>query len=521
MKFLKKLLASLLILLVATTIILWALAKSVKPEVVKNYVSLQLSALTQMKSSVDGDISWQVFPRPGIKITKIQIGDENNQTSYSLTLRNLLFNLKITPLLRGKLVFNELIVDGFKINVNPDAPSPATKTKMLTQSNDAKSNIADHFAIERFLLSHGQIIVVQNQRKITLSELQIGAEQFNLHQTSFPLQFKTNLEVTTTPNNDKIFKAHVNFKGSTSLSTALFSNPITSLQNTALEGQLSLQNIKLNHLKISKIQAQTKTKPGVLILNPLTFNLYKGESVGDLSYEFASSKLIINQTATNLDSSKFIYDLLQKALFKGSVDFSIHAQSNLQNENWVDHTTGNGSLTIKDGVVESINLDKIIDETSININKLLKGKNDEVKHVLELGQFDNPNFYKGSSSFKLLTFQYRLQDTKLESNSLVLQTDKLQLKGEGNLNLKDNSLDSRFFAKVTLTDLDIDKIQQLLGGSFPFLLKGTLKEPSVLPDLQKINPILTKAWLKDTLTKPVKKIQQTLKTILIMNKPQL
>ena len=76
MKLLKKLLATLLIVILITTIALWVLARSVKPEVVKNYVNSRTISLTHQNSKVEGDISWQVFPRPGIKITQIHIGNE-------------------------------------------------------------------------------------------------------------------------------------------------------------------------------------------------------------------------------------------------------------------------------------------------------------------------------------------------------------------------------------------------------------------------------------------------------------
>lgn len=520
MKFLKKLVTGLVLLFVITIITLWALAKSIKPETVKSYVSSQLSTLTEHKSIVNGDISWQVFPRPGIKITGVQIGDENDKTNYSVKLDNLLFHLKITPLLRGKLVFSELNVDGFKITINPDSQT-SVKVKKSKQNKVAKTNnMTEEFAIERILLSRGQIVIVQNQKKITFSGLQIGAEQFNLQKISFPLQFKTVLDVSEAK--EHLLKAHINFKGSTALSASLFNNPIIALQNIPLEGQLSLQDLRLKKLKINKVSANAKTKIGVFHLNPLTLSLYNGESVGDLSYEFASRKLTVNQTATNLDSGKLIYDLVKKRLFKGSVDFSIHAQANMQDSNWQEHASGNGSLTIKDGVVESINLDRVIDETSNKINKLMsRSKKKDAKQALELGQFDDPNIFKGSTRFELLTFQYQLQDSTLQSNSLVLQAEKLQLKGEGALNLKDYDLDSHLSAKVALTDEKVEKIQQLLGGSFPILVKGTLTKPVVLPDLQKINPILTKAWLKETLVKPVetivkpvKQIQQQLKTII-------
>lgn len=513
MKFFKKTAIALSVFLISITLILWALAKSIRPEVIKDYVGTQLSALTHQQSEIQGDISWQIFPRPAIKITGVRIGGGNENSSYNIKLENLVFNLKITPLLRGKLVFSELDVNGFQININPETQQSIGKLKNNKEISTAKTNtIADQFAIERVLLSHGQIILRGNEQVTTLSNLQIGAEQFNLRKMPFPLQFKTQLNVSS--GNKNLVKAQINFKGSTTLSSALFTNPLLALQNTPLNGQLSIQNLKIHQLKINKLSANVKSKTGVFTLNPLTLTLYNGESVGNLSYELASMKLTINQTATNLDGNKLIYDLLQKKLLKGSLDFSFHSQADMQQANWQESLLGNGSLTIKDGEMESINLNKVIDDTSTKINKLINGKRDEVKDVLQLSQFDDPSFFKGNTSFKLLTFQYSLQNARLESNSLVLQTDRLQLKGDGALSLKDNSVDSHLFAKVSLTDPEVDKIQDLLGGNFPLVVKGSLAEPLVLPDLSIINPILTKYWLKETLVKPVKELHKQIKTLI-------
>lgn len=507
MKSLKKILAALILVFLTATIILWVLAKSVQPELIKNYLNSHLSALTNQNSKVEGDISWQVFPRPGIKITKILIGNPTNPQNYSVKLENLLFNLKITPLLRGQLVFNELKADGFKIYVNPEA-SHYELNEQVPIDNDNKNNLTDQFAIERFLLSHGQISIVENKKIVSITGFQIGGEQFNLQKKNFPLQFKSNIELSE--DGQKIFKAHANFKGSINFSPTLFSNPITALQNTPLDGVLSMQNIKIKQFKIAKISAHVKTKPGVLFLNPLTFNLYNGESVGDLNYEFASKKLTINQTATNLDSSKFIYDLLHKPLVKGSLDLSLHAQTNLQLPNWPESTIGKGSFTIKNGIIEAINLDKVVEDTSDKINKLFTEDGANTDRFLELDQFNHSDFFKGGTNFNLLAFQYQLKEAKLESNSLVLQTDKLQLKGEGSLNLNNEALFANFFAKATILDASLNKIQQLLGGSFPILISGTLSAPKVSPDLQKINPILTKILLR----KPVKQLTDSLKDIL-------
>ncbi|ASQ45567.1 AsmA family protein [Legionella clemsonensis] len=510
MKLLKKLFVFLAVFVLVATLILWTLAKSISPEVVKDYVSTQLTSLTNQQSQIEGDISWQLFPRPGIKITRMQIGNHDGQNRYSVRLENVLFNLKITPLLRGKLVFSELNVNGFQIIINPDAKSSIVK-KTLGSPPKKTGHIAEQFAIENILLTHGEILLQKNHQIIKLANSQIGAERFNLKKQSFPLQFKSQLTITA--NGKSLVQGHINFKGNTALSLGMIDNPLTAFQTTPLAGQLMMQDLKVDQFKINKIRSTVKTKSGVLLLNPLTLTMYHGESVGDLSYDFATKKLTFNQTATNLNGSKLIHDLVKKRLFKGSVDFSIHALANM-NQNWLETVLGKGSLTIKDGVVESVNLNKVIDETSTKINKLLSGKKNEVTDVLQLSQFDNPAFFKGHTNFKLLTIEYTLQNEKLLSNSLVLQTDRLQLKGSGELNLKDNNLDSHLQAKVSLTDPEVDKIQQLLGGNFPLLIKGNLVAPTVLPDLKIINPILSQFWLKEALAKPVKAIHKQIKTLL-------
>ncbi|RMX21046.1 AsmA family protein [Legionella jordanis] len=513
MNLIKKSVIGLSLFLVTITFILWALAKSLKPEIIKDYVSSQLSALTHQQSTIQGDISWQIFPRPAVKITGVQIGQLQGETPYAIKLDNLLFNLKITPLLRGKLVFSELNVNGFEVDINPEAHNSSESNKQPAASKQTSdNNIAEKFAIARVLLSHGQIRWKSQQKTLSLTNLQIGAEQFNLNKLSFPLQFKTLLTLNIGEN--AVARAQINFKGNTSLSSTLFSKPLLTIENSPLYGQLAIQDVKVQQLKINKIGAHVKTKNGVLQLNPLTLSLYNGESVGDLAYEYASKKLTINQMATNINGNRLSFDLLQKKLLKGGLDFSLHTQANLQNPNWLETAMGNGNLSIKDGEMESINLNKVIDETSRKINQLINGKKDEVKDVLQLSQFDDPAFFRGNTNFKLLTIQYSLENAVLASNSLVLQTDRLQLKGDGALNLKDNSLNSHLLATVSLNDPEVDKIQQILGGNFPLMVKGSLTEPLVLPDLSIINPILTRYWLKEALVKPVKEIHKQIKTLL-------
>lgn len=511
MKYIKRLVLTLLGLIVMTTTIFWILSRSVNPETIKNYLGSQLHHLTGMPSKIDGDISWQLFPRPGIKLRNIQIGDQANPANYAVHLDNVLFNLKIMPIIRGKLVFSDVAIDGFKVSVNPHHSSNAQPPSSGNHESSSNS-LADHFAIKKILLGHGEVLVINADSQLRLTGLQIGAEDVNLNHIAFPIQLKTSLDFSRS--GQKIVQAHFNFKGSTSLSAALLANPVASLPGILTDGQLSIQKIRFNQLKLNKISAHLLNKEGLLQLNPLTLHLYDGESVGDLSYDSEKNLVSLNQTATNLNGAKLFQDLLNKNIIKGNVDFSIHSQLPVSEFNWKEKLSGTGSFTIKDGVIETLDLNKIVDYTSDKINQLIQNKKPDTKQLLDLVQFNQADWYKGSTNFNLLTLQYHLQQAVITSDSLVLQTDKLLLKGQGNLNLNEQNIDTNLSIRINLPEKNVAIAQQLLGGSFPLRIKGSMNNPQVLPDIQKINPLLAKDWIKTTLDKPLKKINEQLKNII-------
>ncbi len=73
MKFLKNFLITFIILIVLTVIALWIFTQTISTEKVKTFVSGQISELTQKKTEMT-DISWQILPRPGIRVSGLSIG---------------------------------------------------------------------------------------------------------------------------------------------------------------------------------------------------------------------------------------------------------------------------------------------------------------------------------------------------------------------------------------------------------------------------------------------------------------
>ncbi|HAT8179820.1 TPA: AsmA family protein [Legionella pneumophila] len=512
MKLLGKILLAFTALMFFVSVTLWILAKNIKPETIKQLVSNKITAITHKQSHIDGTISWQLFPRPGLKFTKIHIGDDNLKDNYSLLIDTLLLNLKITPLLRGNFVFSEINIDGPKLFINQQNNDKLNFfEKIVNQYNPAKlSN--EQFAIQKLLLSHGQITLNNEGHSTVLKNIQIGAEQFNLKNSPFAVQIKAKL---TDAAFLQIAKANINFKGRVSLAPSIIDELNSGISKSSIEGQLQIQNILLNQFAIKKIDTTLKTHKRDIQFKPLTLSLYNGESIGDMNYVIATKQLLLNQTATNLDGKQLITSLLKHQAISGNLDYSIHASIPLKTLS-VESLVSKGTVTLKDGEVYNINLDQLLNNLKIKLNSLITETPDSIKKLTQSVDWDQNKNTQGNTKFKLANFKFQLQNGTISSDSFLLQTDKLQVNGEGRINLLNQEINSNI--KATLNDNNTDntlqKIQQALGGYFPLVVSGTVEHPTVLPDFKTISPVLNSLAIKSALTKPLKAIQKPLKELI-------
>ncbi|MCL5271791.1 MAG: AsmA family protein, partial [Gammaproteobacteria bacterium] len=467
------------------------------------------TALTHKKSLINGDIFWQVFPRPGLKFSKIQIGDEKIREDYYLSIDTLLLNLQITPLLKGDFVFSEINIDGLKLHINKDVP----RAKQSSDESSAKRNepSSHQFAIQNLALNHGQIYIHNNGRSTVLKNVQIGIEQFNTRKLPFPVQVKAKLMQVESI---AIAKANINFKGRLTLSPSLASEIQEGLVTSSIEGQLNVQDILLNQFTIGKLNSTIKPYKNGIIFNPLTLSLYGGESIGDMDYSFTNNQIGFNQTATNLDGKKFMTALLGREAISGNLDYSIHATVPMEGTG-LENVSGKGNVTLKDGEIYNINLNQFIANLKELLNNLGSSKADRFKKLLQLSDWDSSKSDKGNTPFKLATVQYQVHNKQLITDSILLQTDKLQVSGEGTVHLTNHELNGKL--KATLnnnsTDTSLQKIQQILGGYFPIDISGTLEHPLVLPDLKLINPLLSQLLIKTAVEQPIKNLEGVIKEL--------
>jgi len=115
------------------------------------------------------------------------------------------------------------------------------------------------------------------------------------------------------------------------------------------------------------------------------------------------------------------------------------------------------------------------------------------------------------TKFSKLTGSAQITNGTLVNKDLVLKADHLNLSGAGQIYLPDESLKYRMQAQLLnlAKDSPLAKIQEALGGSFPFLIRGTFDNLRAEPDTMTIIKGKTKQFLTEQFENILKDTKNT------------
>ncbi|MDP3560218.1 MAG: AsmA family protein [Legionellaceae bacterium] len=515
-------------LCVAVTLASWfILSHFLHTNTMKSLIAKKISAVTGQTVTIRGNIHWQLLPYPGLYLEDITLGDPKDNQHLHAYFKNISLHLSFTALSQGKLLFHALQLHDFLIHIpakNPIEKSPTKNTASSTK------NTSINFAIDRILLNNGTFEwQLASGKNIQLHHIQLGAEHLRLDHQYFPVQCKASLKITdpTSPP----MRSTLSFQGQLAVPAATSQQVPNLLKSLGIKGSISATDTLFRDIIISKIHASIDTQAANLLLNPLTFSTMNGESIGDANYQRNTSLLFINQTATNLSAKPLFNALFKTNALEGHVDLSLHAKLNLAAPNYLDSISGNGSLNIRDGVLNGFNINQYLQSTEKFLIHIFKEKsqnnctsspadksqnaaNCEHIDLKTLYQFDNPQFYQGKTPFKLLSMQYHMQDGVASCHSFLLQSDLIQLQGEGALHLKNNTIQAQLLAQMHWSDPALIQLQKLLGDGFPLNIDGDIAHPSINPDLRKLNPLLHAGWLTQPFEAPIRDLKKQVHELL-------
>lgn len=506
MKFIKRALLSVFLVLMTLITALWAVVHFTQADTLRLIAKKQLSALTKQDSAINGSISWRVFPRPGLEVTKVRIGNVEQDTSdYALAADDILFHLQLSPLLRGKLVFDKLMIDGLTLNVNFDKSAPPdnhTEPTTAPAAKKATASAPSRVALKSLVLTNGKITLKQQKEVLLLKNVRLEANLPDALNEAFPIQLKATLKKQT---GSFPLSGTLNYKGLLTLPRM----PSTHIENLMLNGQLTLHNLHAGEYDITKAHAHAFFREGKLELNPLTFKVYNGESVGQLQYLLKNSELTFHQTGTGLNAEPVFQHILDitPSRLNGLLDFSIQARTQLNTPDFHKNMKATGNFTIHDGTLTSINLPAITKEATKTLRALATQNIEVIQQTLsQLKPWDVSN-YSGSTPFKLLNLQYQTKGNGTMDYTVLLETKKLNLKGQGSLNLETKAINAHLVAHITSKDTTVQAVQLVLGHGFPLVVTGTLEHPFINADRPLIRRVMSTTEIPKQLIGPLKRFK--------------
>ena len=489
----------------------WFLNKKFKPEYLKQVISKQISQLSHKKTEINGDIKWEILPSPQVTVRQIEIGDSKTQQDYYLNIEKTRLKLQLSSLLTGKFRFNEIKLNGARLKIYPavaHAPSPA-ENKKNTKDKTAASE-GGQFAIDEFKLSDSQIEYIQGKDRIKLNGINLKINAFSLETKHAPIELSARLKSSIS---NQPLVSNLNFKGHINLYEAAKNN--MDLTKFQLTGKLNADKIQAGHLKMDRLNSDIQFKNGTLNLSPLTVNLYSSTSKGEVKINLNQQLISFSQNASGLDTGRLLNDFAGMKFIQGKLDYMFTATMPM-NADPVQGLKAKGQVSVREGALQGIDVEYLMTEVSSMLIPLNLDETNLLHKGLQFANFNIQKLNSGKTAFNLTSMSWMLVNGLMTSDNIILSSDRLDINGQGRLDLIHQQINSQFEAKFKdfSQSSKIYIAQEALGGSFPVVITGPVHHPQLKPDLKILNPIIQKIFLNKSVKKSVDAFKKNLKSLL-------
>jgi uncharacterized protein involved in outer membrane biogenesis len=256
-----------------------------------------------------------------------------------------------------------------------------------------------------------------------------------------------------------------------------------------LNGDLYIGDATLMKLHLTAIHAAMRFDQGVLTINPLTADLYRGELSGTVSgSQFSTTPAWKwDMTVTNANIQDLLADVNgkdAKLTLNGDGSLRFRGETHGQTgEALMQNVTGTGAYSLKQGKLSAIDINYLLQTADALLNKQTVAAPENMKET----------------TFDRLTGGINLDNGVLTSNSIELNAATFTARGDLSLGLQNRDINAH---------LNIQSTQALKTQfTVPVLITGTVMSPNVQLDMASINQMVAKQQLERVKTKVQEKVK--------------
>jgi len=231
--------------------------------------------------------------------------------------------------------------------------------------------------------------------------------------------------------------------------------PVDMLRSLKIDGSLKVDKLIASGLTMTDITAKIDGNGGVININPLTMNLYKGVYTGSagLNVSGKTPKYSASSDLKNLAVEGLMADLSEdgKSIIRGKTQMAFKVTTSGDRPSTLTkRLNGNASFKASDGALQSENLAQNIEK----VIALLKGR--------------KPKPAGEEVVFESLAGTFNIQDGVAQNNDLKLITPLIYANGKGDIDIGESSLDY---------EMAVGLSEEPGKAAIPITIKGPFEKP--------------------------------------------
>lgn len=272
--------------------------------------------------------------------------------------------------------------------------------------------------------------------------------------------------------------------------------PFVVLKGLDAQGEINIADFRYQGLHSSNLVLNADAKQNRITIAPLRANLYGGEVVNNISYDFsgAAPKVHFKTHLANIKLAPFLQAMQLGERFSGVAEVTAEVDGfGLTASEFIANMNGTIKINLNDGAIVGVNVQKLLLDVA-SAYKSLIGK--DLIADTEVG--DKTEF----SNFSALV---QVKNGVLASENISLQAPAIRLTGRGNVDLNQEKLDLAMVVAIvkTLEGQGGKSFAELQGESLSLTITGDLAAPKVKIDLAALLQKHLKKELKKQLTQKV------------------
>ena len=241
------------------------------------------------------------------------------------------------------------------------------------------------------------------------------------------------------------------------------------LRKLVLDGKIKVGKLKAHGAIIENVDVHILAKKGIITMDPLGLNLYKGSvaSKVELNVQKSNPRTKVSIDAKKIQAGPLMKDVMQTELIEGTLKADLMLSMKGESPDMIKRTlTGQGELLFTDGAIIGIDLANAVRNIKANF-----GMGEQVKE-------------KPRTDFAEFKIPFTAKKGLVNTNGTSLMSPLIRVLATGKVNLVKELLDLRVEPKFVATLKGQGDVSQRSGLMVPVLITGSFSSPKIRPDLK-------------------------------------